>query len=651
MVAQVTSWFLSQVDNNAHSIARRFQLAVNSTADVTSGSAHMQVKGFVDHGLVSEYLGGDNDGKSARFYDTMQGFVEAAAGMRVDSGDPISIQMRVRVDSEAAVDASTPAYAKIVPLYTFGDAADVCKSYVDSYGAISTRWTDGAGGGAWLTTSRYVVEPGDTNLLTFVYNGSQAITYVGSVEVGQSNIGAMGINTSHDLYVGTVWVSGQKWSYLTVDEMRFWKDALSQSDIGSYHYASVENIDPSTMVSLGLGAAWTFNDLQEYGSNVLSWPKISQRWDEIKPATISLEVANHDGKFDFFDEDFTTLRRQTRLEIGLTHASSGPEYLPMHFGFVSAVRSRGANMELTITDKFQELSEHIVGNRDNPVDITSYLVSDLAWEICTNHGPLDDTQAPTNIDIDWSSFQAWAEVFSTSLIWMDAHCEGERCTDILGRIAHMTRSAIYIGRSGKVQFHRFTIADCSTMELNERHCIDNDITSEVDEGNIVNTVYVDGGYVPDSGSFDFQVSRSTAHSVNTFGTRELEESDDVVWLVDSASCLDLADRVLLVSAQPYHRVSYAASFKAIVADVGDIITVNNRKPRVGGAFRAMGTGVDMQAATIELDLSTDQIVGGSDAGGGGTGGGGDPGGTGGDANEYDYFRLDYSEMDGTDVLA
>ena len=56
----------------------------------------------------------------------------------------------------------------------------------------------------------------------------------------------------------------------------------------------------------------------DYSNYVLRWPKFKRKWDDIRPKTLSLKLANGDQGMNFVREDKTSMENECIIVSGLS---------------------------------------------------------------------------------------------------------------------------------------------------------------------------------------------------------------------------------------------------------------------------------------------------------------------------------------------
>ena len=363
----------------------------------------------------------------------------------------------------------------------------------------------------------------------------------------------------------------------------------------------------------------------DYSSYVTRWPKWSYRHDEVKPTVVSVTLANEEQQLNFIRETPTYLNTTCNFQLGFTHPTSGDELITLHEGKMASVAYGKGTCTVKVVDRFKQLAERIVGDRENPVDFTGsdYLLSDLAWWLCTSYGGLSAIESTSNPDIEYEAFTDWADqISSTDNVLAQAYFEGDKVTQALRRIARISDSAIYL-RDNKIAFSRFTIVSSYISSLDNSNVVD--LRTDINDSDIVNKMFVSGRYDVNSDTFAMTVSDVVSSSVNSYGPRERLEEDKSVWYVNSVSAINFAERVNTVRADPFDRLRVKTPLVGMLRQIGETATVTDSWTGIDDTFRVMGIGIDMDTGGAELSLDKSQL--------------------------FDAFTLDVSTLDGPDVLA
>jgi len=158
----------------------------------------------------------------------------------------------------------------------------------------------------------------------------------------------------------------------------------------------------------------------------MKWPTLKQKWDEVRAQSITVELANEDQSFNFIRSDKTTLRSSCAIQFGFTHPTSGDELVTLFSGTMDKVRYSSGACSIALLDKFKQLSERVMGDRDAPATFTdSSTPPDIAWAAITSYGGYSAIESTSNPDIDYSSFLSWSSVLSADTVLMNGQLEGK----------------------------------------------------------------------------------------------------------------------------------------------------------------------------------------------------------------------------------
>lgn len=363
----------------------------------------------------------------------------------------------------------------------------------------------------------------------------------------------------------------------------------------------------------------------DYSERVVKWPTFEHKWDDVRPKLMNIELANADQAMNFFRQDKVTMVTSASVQIGYTHPTSGDELITMFSGMLRKVEYAKGRMKVSVADKFKQLSERKMGTDDDPVDYTGseHLLSDIGWYMVTSQGGLSAVESTSNPDIDWDSFQAWANVMSSDNVRVKARFTGAKVTEGLRKLSRISRSAIY-RKNNKIAFQRFSLVDSLQTSLNKDHLLDSRLT--IDDAEVVNKQYVFFDYSVDSRYHTKSVIVQDSASVNSYGLREDTEEDRNIWYVDSVSALNLGDRVTLVKGEPYNALRAKATLAGIVRQIGEMIVHTDELIQdTSNTYRIMGAKYDMEDCMVTFELDASQV--------------------------NDAFTLDVSSLDGNDVLS
>lgn len=320
------------------------------------------------------------------------------------------------------------------------------------------------------------------------------------------------------------------------------------------------------------------------------------------------------------------------LNYGLTPTSYFPmtssgdvtELLTMYSGTIDAARYRGGSVSLTLIDKFRKLADRKIGDgtSSQPYISSDYLIHDMAWYICTSHGGLSATTNSSNPDLNYQSFSSWTSAFSADNVRCGANFTGQTPLEALKKIANMTQSAIYI-ENNQIKFNRFTLAGSEYITLDSSKILDAEAT--LDDRQLVNKQWVSAAYNVSSQSFGITVFDASTYSINSYGLREAIAAEEFMWLSDSASAVNLAQRSIVVGRDIKNRYNIKTTIQAALSTIGDTVYYIDPQLNASDTYRIMDEMVDLDSGIKSFTVDQMQYFG--------------------------AFRLDVSALDSSDVLA
>lgn len=362
----------------------------------------------------------------------------------------------------------------------------------------------------------------------------------------------------------------------------------------------------------------------DYSSFVTRWPKVSAAWDDARPRSVNMEMTNVAGTFLFIRDTPTTMTNSCSLKFGFTHPASGDELVTMFSGRIDKVSYRGdGRCTLTLIDKTHQLANRIIGSTTAPVvwSGATQLPSDIAWWSVTSYGGFSSVKSSSNPDIDYTSFAAWAAVFSADTVYMHGRFTGQKVTEILRSISRHTASAIYMNQ-GKLTFQRFLTPNTTAVSIDDTYVLDS--SSTIDDDDMVNKSYVFAGYAPNSNYWTITTFSANTSSVNSYGLHERIEKDSTIWYVSSAHARNMAERVLFTSARPYEKYEVTTQLAPMIAMIGETLQTEDNFLGVSGAWRVMRKEVNLETGELQMSIDASQLSNG--------------------------FYLDVTSLDGTEVL-
>lgn len=620
MPYDVTSWFLEQAASPAPPIVRRYHLGY--VKDQGPG-------GYDGVGIGGTLFVDGLTGEQAASFDGKDDYLAIRALYYSDSGGEPYAEYPFTVEARFQAESTGHPMA----LLSFGHDRTY-ETGIDSAGRAEFHLVAGALGLHIEQGSSSVV--GGTHAAAFRFDpttqgGELSIFVDGQLETQVLSLGSywagpdqtfgmvgrrfgQGAGTSGvDVFNG---VASSNWFHGILDELRLWHVRRTDTEIGSYHAVA---LPPSEADSLVLW--YDFDQLGEIGDRVVRWPTLERRWDDYRPTTAKVRLANDDGALNFLFENPEAAMTEGVIQLGFTHPSSGDELITPFVGQLSQVDHRRGEVKMGLIDKVRNLSDRVVGEPNDRVTYGSQIPSDIAWDLMTTHGGFSDIQSTSNPDIDYESFQEWAHVFSRDAVLIEADFGGEKVTEAVRKLARYTQSAIY-HEGATTRFHRFSAVSTDSTKLTDRDLID--VEATVDLGNLVTKQIVMADY--DRSTFDWGISTYHIDSKASvsYGLRENLERDENVWYVDSASALNLAQRYTLVGGNPYTHHVADTILSPVRRQVGEIIDLTDGQLGIAQAFRIMEYELNLQDGRMRLGINASQVE--------------------------DPFILDVSTLDGDDKL-
>lgn len=388
--------------------------------------------------------------------------------------------------------------------------------------------------------------------------------------------------------------------------------------VTSWFQSKIAGKNPDIIRKFMLGSS-------DYSQYVTKWPSFSLTWDDVRPRNLTIKFANEDRAFNMFIEDPINFVNSGSVQLGLNHPTSGDELIDMFLGTVDAVKFAGRTCDISLVDKFQALSNRVVGTQDSAADYTTsnYLPSDLAWYVCTSWAGLSAIESISNPDIDFASFQAWAAVFSGDTVITQGKFTGQKATEILKKIARITLSTI-TRVDNKIYFKRFSLVDSVSTVYDDS--LKWNVQLEFDGADIVNKIYMAYNYSPASDYHQGTVIQANTPSVNSFGLYEQDMEDKKFWYVNSQSAANLAQRILLTNKVPFQKVSINTGAQGMLNVIGDMIQFTDSHLQLSSqTYRIMGAKYDLDQLSCQFDLTANQV--------------------------NNAFILNSSSLDGSDVLS
>lgn len=346
----------------------------------------------------------------------------------------------------------------------------------------------------------------------------------------------------------------------------------------------------------------------DYSSYVEKWPSIKRDWNDIKPASITVNLGNQDGTFNFFRNTPTLITSSCSIAMGVQYAVGSQETINLFSGFVSKPSYKDGKVSIRLVDKLKKFTEVVLGTSDVPLAYTTsnYLGSDLAWWLATSYGGMSSVKSTSNVDIDYEAFSRWASVFSGDSIYLNARFTGTKLAEAMRTIGRLTRSTIVV-ENDKLTFNRFDTASISPYDLTSNHILS--VQLDIDDDEIINHSIVQAGYSVASDYFTIATYDVVTYSVNSYGRRQEIEAEQKIWYVTSGGAINLAQRITDTYKEPPGRFSIDTTLKAMSKQIGDVISFSDPTIDVSNdAFRIMGYTIDTNTGKINIKADATQLL-------------------------------------------
>lgn len=372
-------------------------------------------------------------------------------------------------------------------------------------------------------------------------------------------------------------------------------------DVSSDFKLAMEGKSPNIIRRFTIGTS-------DYSAFVIKWPKIGRKWNEIKPQRITINLANQNKTFNFFEGTPSEMNTNCLIDFGIEYAVGSEETINLFTGKINRMTFSNANVTIGLTDKIKPFSEVILGTSDVPLEFTNsdYLPSDVAWWLVTSYGGLSTVESTSNPDINFDSFSQWAKVFSDSSIFINAHFDGKKLNEAIRKIGKMTRSTIIV-ENNKLEFARYDSSSNDPFSVGSEFMYQFSI--DIDEKEVINKQIVHAGFAVESRFYQYAVFDTDTPSVNSYGLHEELEEDPNVWYVNSASAFDLASRVIFTQKNPIKKYNYNSGIANSFLQVGDLVGINDGFHNVSGdTVRVMGYQIDLEKSVVKYEADASQIL-------------------------------------------
>jgi len=325
-------------------------------------------------------------------------------------------------------------------------------------------------------------------------------------------------------------------------------------------------------------------------------------------------LSNIEQIWNLFLSDRTEIGTIAQLGIKLPDDLGFTNEKELFTGRVEDVSYTEAEAILKIRDKMVSTLEKRLGNGENPVEyLTPQNPADMAWDLLTTHGGLDNTASTANTDIDYTSWSSYKTDCTTLKYSLRAKFTGHYITTALLLIADLTSSYIWIGEDGKFKFKRpippFIPGTLPSYNRSNCLAIDASVTKE----NLINSFRCRYGWDEDINEWAGSHLAEDEASKTEFGTYPGVEEDKVVWHADLDSATEHAERVVDKNKQPLIKVTVTSTLKGIFLSLGDTILVTELLKNLNPIYARVEEiqNVDIAQGLVDFicrDISDEKIL-------------------------------------------
>ena len=367
--------------------------------------------------------------------------------------------------------------------------------------------------------------------------------------------------------------------------------------------------NPSSIVK-----QFTFNN-SIISNRVTDYPVVSRTYKEVIADGFTITLENASKLMNEIIEDRTKFKQDAEINYGYQFNPSHIDFACIGKGQLIEAQFEDSIVTMSFKNKLDSLSEQQVST-----DITSsqgatftgsnWNPADLTFDILTGNSygaKLSSTTNVTNPDIDYNSWLDWKNTLGSESIVIQAFFPFQtNYVSALKNIGEMTDSAIYVEANNKIRF----IRNITGVESFSATVANSDIVEIQATGNafdMCNEYTVPISFTVASNSvtgFKQNITFKNTASVNSFGLVSKQPTANLVWYVDSASALNLAQRIVQRRRQPEIELTVTTPMKFLQQQLGDLVYVTNDELNmIDEPFTLIGTSTDIDTQTITMNLS------------------------------------------------
>lgn len=278
-------------------------------------------------------------------------------------------------------------------------------------------------------------------------------------------------------------------------------------------------------------------------------------------------------------------------------------------GIIEDVEYQGPNVVLTLHDSMQDMMDTTLGSGQDPVDFytTWWNPADMAWELLTEHGGLDDTQSAYNTDINYSGdpdhgdWHDWWSACHSRSYRFRAKFAGENIRTALLKIARLTNSLIWRDGEGKFNFRMIPLTHYSSFYLDMDNC--DVLDMRVQKKTLKNYLIVYYGYDVELGSWEYYTIKANAASRAKYGTKTEVFDDRVVWHDTQTSAEYFALEFLTHWKEPQEKIEVEGLMPSFVKMIGqEVILAEMPIKQIGSkTFMLEKASYDLRRCVVEFE--------------------------------------------------
>jgi len=359
---------------------------------------------------------------------------------------------------------------------------------------------------------------------------------------------------------------------------------------------------------------FTFNN-SIFTDRVTQFPSISRTYKDVVAQSFTINVENASQLFNEILQDRTKFRQEGEVNYGYQFNSSHIDFACIGKGKLTNADYEEGEATLTFKNQMELLSEQRISTDVTSQQGVSYVGSewnpaDLTFDILTTNSygaNLDNTQSTANTDIHWESFTNWKNSLGSESIVVNGFFPYEtNYVNALQSIAEITDSAIYVEANNQIYF----IRNITGVESFSATVVDSDIINIRTMGDafdMCNEYTVPVSFTVTSNAvtgFNNTISFENTASVNSFGKISKQPTTKFIWYVNSASALNLAQRIVQRRREPEVAITITTPIKYLQQQLGDLIYISHDALGIQDQpYTLIGEKINLEEQTIEMDLS------------------------------------------------